>query len=260
LLADRPVYGPELEAFYAQQGGCAAFDPTAPSRLVRWLTRKLQARKLAVLRRVTRVDAGMRVLEVGCGRGAFGAYLAETVGCEVHGNDLYPLEPLPGVTYHAGPFTAELVGGGYDLIVAHHVVEHVYDPLAFIQAAHDALAPGGVVVLETVNKDCATFRRFGQDWGLLCAPRHTVLFSADFFRGLAAHVPFADVQVVYDGYARAVSPLAQSLVHRLRLPLGHAAGKGLAFALFALLNPWMAPLEIGLGLGRAVITVAARRA
>lgn len=261
VLADRPVYGPALEEFYARQGGCAAFDGASPSWVVRALTRGLQARKLAVLRRVTRVEPGMRVLEVGCGRGAFAGYLARRVGCEVHGNDLHPLPASPGVTYHAGPFAPGLFGETrFDLIVAHHVVEHVYDPLAFIAGAHALLAPGGVLVLETVNKDCATFRWFGQDWGLLCAPRHTVLYSAAFFEDLPARVPFAGVEVFFDGYARAVSPLAQSLVHRLRLPLGTGVGKALAFALFALLNPWLAPLELGLGLGRAVITVVARRA
>lgn len=259
VLANRPVPGPALAAFYAERGGCAWLDPGHPNGLVRWYVRTLQRRKLEILRRLTDPPAGARVLEVGCGKGAFAAYLAAETGWEVHAND-FEAPSLPGVTAWSGPFEAVAFPPDlrFDVIVAHHVVEHLYDPAAFFRAAAERLAPGGALVLETPNTACATFRRFGPDWGLLCAPRHVVLYSDAFFRERLAG--FGAVEVAYDGYLTAFSPWWQSVLHRLHLRLDRK-GPGFWFGALAmgLVNPVVATFERWSGRGRAVMTVAARR-
>ncbi len=264
VLANRPVPGPALAAFYAERGGCAWLDPAHPSGLVRRYVRWLQRRKLEILSRIASPAAGLRVLEVGSGKGAFAAYLAEVTDWEVHANDFEDSLALgTGVTYWPGAFEAVRFPAGlqFDVIVAHHVIEHLYDPAAFFRAAYERLAPGGLLVLETPNTACATFARYREDWGLLCAPRHVVLYADAFFRErLGAIAPFQPAEVVYDGYLTAFSPWLQSVLHRLHLRLER---RGLGFWVGAvamgLFNPPVAAMERLVGRGRAVMTVAVRK-
>lgn len=265
VLANRPLPGPALAAFYAERGGCAWLDPGHRSALVRGYVRALQRHKLAILRRLADLPPGARVLEVGCGKGAFAAHLAAETTWEVHAND-FEAERPPGCGVTFWPDAFEAVGFPAELrfeaIVAHHVIEHLYDPAAFFAAAHARLAPGGVLVLETPNTACDTFARYREDWGLLCAPRHVVLYADRFFRErLAAIAGFEAVEVLYDGYLTAFSPWLQSAIHRLHPTLDRRGPTFWAAAsAMSLLNPPVAALERLSGRGRAVMTVAARKA
>jgi SAM-dependent methyltransferase len=43
--------------------------------------------------------------------------------------------------------TAEIAPGSYDVLVANQVLEHVPDPMAFLQAAKRVVKPGGIIFL-----------------------------------------------------------------------------------------------------------------
>jgi len=62
--------------------------------------------------------------------------------------------------------------GPYDLIVMRHVLEHLPDPWATLEAAVDRLRPGGVLYVCTPNPQALQLKVLGGRWPHLDAPRH----------------------------------------------------------------------------------------
>ncbi len=110
--------------------------------------------RLALIRPLLR--PGLRILDIGSGGGEF-AYLLRSLGHAVEG-----VEPNRGyagfsmreygLQVHRG-FIDEvtLQPCRYDLITIWHVLEHTENPAAVLRQLHDALAPGGALVVEVPN-------------------------------------------------------------------------------------------------------------
>jgi hypothetical protein len=56
-----------------------------------------------------------------------------------------------------------------------HVIEHLRDPWAVLDAAAANLEPGGALALATPNPDSTQFRLLGSRWAHVDAPRHLFL-------------------------------------------------------------------------------------
>lgn len=96
-----------------------------------------------------------RVLEVGCARGATGALLRRECGVRVTGVELNPV-----VAAEAAKVLDEVIcddfercdlAGGFDVVLALELFEHLVNPLAFLERARSLLRPGGIVVLSVPN-------------------------------------------------------------------------------------------------------------
>lgn len=129
--------------------------------------------------------SGGRLVEVGPGNGIFAvqardagfdtvtierdpgacAYLRETVGVEAIESDA-PEEVLPGL----GPCRA---------IALWHVLEHLPRPAALLEAAAEALEPGGALLVAVPNPDSLGLRVLGRRWPHIDAPRHLALIPSD---------------------------------------------------------------------------------
>jgi SAM-dependent methyltransferase len=265
LLGNRPVFGPALVEFYAKRGLCACFDWQHPNPLIRNYTLRRQQRKLRILKRLVPLTQTMRILEVGCAKGSFAAVLKQEIGCEIHANDLDPSfarHMHPDVIFHGRPFDKDLPPGpnSYDVIISHHVIEHIYDPSTYFESCCHLLKSGGTMVLETPNTECATFRQFQADWIHVCAPRHVVLYSDRFFREeLPRRFPFTKVEVHYDGNASDYDSFMNSAIHKLHLPVAHKLWAKIAtLGLHLLLNPPGVLIERFAGC-RAIMTVVATK-
>jgi 2-polyprenyl-3-methyl-5-hydroxy-6-metoxy-1,4-benzoquinol methylase len=126
----------------------------------RALPEGLEPTSFALRRRflLERVRAGDRVLDVGCGEGAFTAALARA-GARVVGIDV-AAEPLRRararlpdleldlrvVTPH-GPWALE--DASFDVVWAGEVIEHVLDTAAWLSEVRRVLRSGGALVLTT---------------------------------------------------------------------------------------------------------------
>src|SRR5690606_20965869 len=82
--------------------------------------------------RQIRSRQGRRVLDVGCGRGAFLGFLAERhPDWQLTGIEVTAFEPPPGVELVVGDFDEVELTEPFDVVVSLAVVEHVPDPRSF---------------------------------------------------------------------------------------------------------------------------------
>lgn len=142
--------------------------------------RKWEGYKIEIVRRF--VPSG-RLLEIGPGGGGF-AYLAKDAGyatevIEMDAGSCQYLRDVVGVgVRHSDDATSVLNGdtsGTYDVIALWHVIEHLSDPLAIIDAAVARLSPGGILVVAAPNPSSFQFRLLGRYWTHVDAPRHVML-------------------------------------------------------------------------------------
>ena len=94
-----------------------------------------------------------RLLDIGCGNGAFLAAFGAArpqwrlTGVEVGETNRAVVEALPGVeVFHTGPI--ESLAGLFDLVAMIHCLEHVPGPVAFLRRVARLLAPRGRLLIE----------------------------------------------------------------------------------------------------------------
>ena len=68
-------------------------------------------------------------------------------------------------------------GETFDVITGFHVIEHLPDPKAWVQAAADKLKPGGYFLICCPDADSWAYKKFKQDWYGLDPPRHFSNFT-----------------------------------------------------------------------------------
>ena len=140
-----------------------------------------------------------RILDVGCGSSP--NLLAAFSRCgfsAVEGID--PFNPSD-VEYHGVPVyrrTIEEMEGEYGLIMFHHSLEHVLDPISALQAAARLLRPSGTCLIRIPVMDTYFWRTFGVDWIELDAPRHLHLMTLRTVEMMAQATGFSVRKTVFD--------------------------------------------------------------
>ena len=94
-----------------------------------------------------------QLLDIGCGNGSFlrvfGSHAPQWKlwGSELHSRYRQEIEKIPGVErFHHGP--AEELPGDFDWIVLLHVLEHVPNPVQYLDQLRSKLRPNGTLVIE----------------------------------------------------------------------------------------------------------------
>jgi 2-polyprenyl-6-hydroxyphenyl methylase / 3-demethylubiquinone-9 3-methyltransferase len=108
--------------------------------------------------------SGKRVLDYGCGAGFFSVYAAEAGADQVVAVDAEETAVRTARAFarsrgvervctflHREGFPRELADGRMDVVLMKDVIEHVPDDQALLNAAAEALVPGGRLVLSTQN-------------------------------------------------------------------------------------------------------------
>ena len=160
---------------------------TRAAWLPRWVPKStLRRPEVASLSRLP-LQRDMRILDVGCGRGQLLSILHRAGFRLLWGVDPYlprDLEVVPGLFVRRQPL--ETVREDFDLIMFHHVLEHIADGGQALSAARARLRPGGRILVRAPTVDGAAWGRYRENWVQLDAPRHFYLHSRASLGRLAA--------------------------------------------------------------------------
>ncbi|MCB1742163.1 MAG: class I SAM-dependent methyltransferase [Gammaproteobacteria bacterium] len=141
----------------------------------------LEARKGVLnerrLDRLPRPREGQTLLDVGCGDGQFAA-AAMSRGWSASGIELNPpaaeKAQARGIAAHQGHVEdVDLGGSTFDLVTSWDVIEHVPNPRLFIEKLVSFVAPGGTIVVTTLNRRSLVSRVFRGRWTMIVDDHYT---------------------------------------------------------------------------------------
>jgi SAM-dependent methyltransferase len=141
-----------------------------------------------------------RLLEIGA---AAGYFLDEA---RQAGFDPVGVEPVPALATSATerfevPVLAAFLPGvelpelTFEVVCAWHVVEHIPDPLAALEALRAAAKLGGHLFIEVPNADSAIASRQGASWKPLALPHHVGQYGPTSLSALLTRAGFEVVSV-----------------------------------------------------------------
>lgn len=129
--------------------------------------------------------SGLRAIDVGCGGGLLCEPLAR-LGAEVTGVDAAEANVRAaaahaeagglGIDYRATTAEALAEGGAQaEIVLAMEIVEHVADPAEFLASVASLVAPGGLLIVSTLNRTARAFGAavVGAEWIMRWLPRGT---------------------------------------------------------------------------------------
>lgn len=199
-----------------------------------------------------------RALEVGCGAGHLLKAL-DNAGWQVEGIEWDEkaaeiARRTSGRQVVVGDFQkAALPLAAYDMIVLHHVLEHLPDTPDCLRKIADILAPGGRAVLVYPNSESLGARIFREDWFPWEVPRHLVFPSARAIKKVASDVGLVTKSLKSSARCAQVF-IAWSRPYRKHEPINpHTVSITFPDRLFALYE--RALVAIGFKLGEELVIV-----
>lgn len=110
-------------------------------------------------------------------------------GLELNDRNQAVVEAIPGVELlHVGPI--ESLPGQFNLITLIHALEHIPDPVRFLNTLKGKLLPGGVLLIEVPNLKNSIFDVLVAD--------HCTHFTADTLAKVIEKTPFAVIELEED--------------------------------------------------------------
>ena len=173
--------------------------------------------------------AGSALLDIGCGYG----YLLDEARSYFDlrvGTDYSPEAVAKARSTDAEVFVGGIEqvpsGSKFDCVVAIQVIEHVYDPLCFLEKLATLAKPGGHIVLATPDIGGVLRKIMGRRWPSFKVPEHVLYFDFRTLRMLMSRAGLRDVRRLPYPHAFPLGLIAAKF--RLRIP-----------RLLAQLNVWV---------------------
>ncbi len=150
---------------------------------------------------------GARVLDSGCGAGAFVRYLAER-RVDASGYDAYA----------EAYADKQALARSYDAVVVQDVIEHVDDPSALVAELDGLVRPGGLVLIGTPDADAIDLGRTTRYTHALHAPYHRHILARDELVRRGESAGWSLVKMYRSHYANTARPFlnARFVHHYLR--------------------------------------------
>ena len=110
---------------------------------------------------------------------------------------------------------AKLENNKYDVVIANHVLEHIDDPVGFLEKIYKILKKGGIVLIDAPNFGSFSARTFGTKWQYLLPREHLWHFSskslANLLRKSGFSIVYKETHSGVWGYGNPFKELLQSL-------------------------------------------------
>jgi len=233
--------------------------------------RRLRERRVALL--AAHADAPARLLDLGCGLGAFLSELsdrfpeAEAIGIEL-------AEPAARDAERRGlTVLRERVQDVHlepvDVLSMNHLLEHVGDPVGLLRDAAEHLRPGGLLLVEVPKGDSWGRALFGRWWWPHLPPQHLHLFTAPGLRKAVESAGFEVLEERFDSYP---GTFTASLIFCWRFLFGSESrfranwfvrGPMTLLGLFLMIDTVLLDLVVGTLLARSrwgdIVTLVARK-
>ena len=110
----------------------------------------------------------------------------------------------------------------FDLIMMHHSLEHMHNPIEVLQKAHSLLSKDGRLLVRIPIMDNYGWKTYGTDWSQLDAPRHLFIPSEKGMRNLALQAGFTITKFEYDTTDFSIW---SSELYKKNIPLSAAQGQ-----------------------------------
>jgi 2-polyprenyl-3-methyl-5-hydroxy-6-metoxy-1,4-benzoquinol methylase len=144
---------------------------------------------------------GHRLLDVGCASGFF-LEAALEAGYDASGIELSPV----AIEAADAAVRPRIVQGDvntliardarqFDVVTAFDIIEHTFDPRAFVADIGRVLAPGGLLVLSTPDTDHWLRSVLGSRWPMLQPDQHTFLFSRRAMQQLLTEIGYTPLRL-----------------------------------------------------------------
>jgi len=169
------------------------------SQFIRWVT------NVKITNDVYRqLDENSRILDVGCGAGAFLNRVKAEKGCKVYGVDIseaavetaknsFGLDIFKGTIAEA-PFK----DGSFDVITAWWYLEHVPDPHATAAKISSLLKNDGFCIIGVPNYESFNAKVFKDKWYHLDCPRHLCIWTPSSMKRLLEQHNLTVIKIIYD--------------------------------------------------------------
>ncbi len=234
LIRLSPLPSPQELGDYYPKDYWFVPEPSAADRLEQAYRRFVLRDHLHFVERALREseEDGL-ILDVGCGGGLFLQMLAERGGPalrkRIAGLD-FSLDAAnaawrtAGVPVVCGTLTrAPLAPGSCAAVTMFHVLEHLYDPATYLDAAHQLLRPDGRLIVQVPNAGCWQFLLFGERWNGIDVPRHLIDFRLADLDSLLENCGFEVLRHKHfslrdnpTGMASSIAPGLDPMARRIR--------------------------------------------
>jgi SAM-dependent methyltransferase len=179
----------ELGRFYPAQESPSALDPDVGlwKQLLRRFLFHDHARFVRMA--LAEVPGNGPVLDVNCGTGLFLRELNlaqhRLVGLDFSADSAAIAWTRNGVPAVCGALpSAPFPAGTFSVITMFQVLEHLFDPSVYVEAAAHLLCPEGRLIVQVPNAGSWQFLLLGERWSGLDIPRHLVLFKDEDLENL----------------------------------------------------------------------------
>ncbi len=196
----------------------ALFNTSEPRALLELLA--IDDKRKVLRGPVQRLRRPARFLDIGCGQGG-NLLAARSLGCIVTGVEPSTEHSLVartafGLDVRNCFFSADLFDEPFDMVMLSHVIEHIYDPNAFLEEVSKVVAPGGTLMVITPNAAATAAVLSGPYWTMLKSFDHVSMLTPETFQHMSALRGWQLHQRQSEYHSEAVLTLASGLRDALR--------------------------------------------
>jgi SAM-dependent methyltransferase len=168
------------------------------------------------------------LLDVGCGGGLFLKMMRDeglpVLGLETSSKAAKLAWESNRVAVICGDLNhSPVVNESCSLVTMFHVLEHLHDPVGYLQAARALLRPNGRLIIQVPNASSWQFLLFGEYWNGADVPRHLIDYRQKDIENLLEFCGFEVLRRKHfslrdnpAGFASSVAPQLDPMARRVR--------------------------------------------